>query len=308
VLDDDSQAMLTDFGLSKECVEGLHGTRSFCGSVAYLAPEILNRDGHGPPVDLYGIGVLLYEMLTGRPPFYNRDKNRLYQNIKNAPLELPSTASPRAGDLIASLMRRNPTQRLGARKTSEVRLHPFFAGLSWDAILRREVPALTWSRRFTPHNLSSSGDLNPGELARVASPFEGRIEAQVRRLSGNSSQEVTGWEFASPVQLPASPLASPPATPMLRAGFPSIQAAAALALNEDAMLPSAMSRAMSRATPRFRAASADSGGGRRRRGARRRRLCQMARSIARSVVTLGGVATETRTYCRQYDGGCRGGR
>jgi len=295
VLDDDNHAMLTDFGLSKEGVEGLHGTRSFCGSVAYLAPEILNRSGHGPPVDLYGIGVLLYEMLTGRPPFYNRDKERLYHNIKHAPLELPSSASRRAGDLIASLMRRNPAQRLGARKTSEVRHHPFFAGLSWDAILRREVPALTWSRRFSPNNQSSSGDMSPGDVARVASPFEGRIEAQVRRLSGNSSQEVTGWEFASPVQLPASPLASPPATPMLRASLPSIQAAAALALTEDVVLAPAYSPSL----PRNATAGADGGFGRRRRGDRRRRLCQIARSAARSMATFGGVAAQTHRTHRQ---------
>lgn len=55
---------------------------SFCGSPAYLAPEMLRRQGHGKPVDWYLLGVLLYEMLVGIPPYYSNNKEILYQNIQ----------------------------------------------------------------------------------------------------------------------------------------------------------------------------------------------------------------------------------
>ena len=74
--------MLTDFGLSKEHVRrGEFGAKSFCGSYAYLAPEMLKKHGHGKAVDWYLLGVILYEMVTGLPPYYADDKDQLFKNI-----------------------------------------------------------------------------------------------------------------------------------------------------------------------------------------------------------------------------------
>ena len=82
VLDDEGHAQLTDFGLSKEGVfEGNKGAKSFCGSVAYLAPEMLCKAGHGKSVDWYLLGVLLYEMTVGQPPYYSESKSELFKNI-----------------------------------------------------------------------------------------------------------------------------------------------------------------------------------------------------------------------------------
>jgi serine/threonine protein kinase len=74
VFDKDGNALLTDFGLAKTGIQGNNSTRSFCGSPAYLAPEILKRQGHGKSVDWYLLGVLLYEMLCGMPPYYSTNK------------------------------------------------------------------------------------------------------------------------------------------------------------------------------------------------------------------------------------------
>lgn len=77
VLDVNGHAKLTDFGLSKEGVlDHSQGARSFCGSVAYLAPEMLKRCGHGKAVDWYLLGVVMYELLVGIPPYYAN--NRLF--------------------------------------------------------------------------------------------------------------------------------------------------------------------------------------------------------------------------------------
>ncbi len=66
--------MLTDFGLSKEGMSDVDKTKSFCGSIAYLAPEIINRTGHGKSLDWYLVGVLLYEMLVGQPPYFSENR------------------------------------------------------------------------------------------------------------------------------------------------------------------------------------------------------------------------------------------
>ena len=85
VLDADGYALLTDFGLSKEGVcEHYSGARSFCGSVAYLAPEMLKRCGHGKAVDWYLLGVVMYELLVGLPPYYANNREELFHTIENA--------------------------------------------------------------------------------------------------------------------------------------------------------------------------------------------------------------------------------
>lgn len=74
VIDEEGHAMLTDFGLSKEGIDDNISAKSFCGSLAYLAPEMLKRKGHGKSVDWYLFGVLLYEMLVGESPYFSYDK------------------------------------------------------------------------------------------------------------------------------------------------------------------------------------------------------------------------------------------
>lgn len=81
VIDSDGHCKLTDFGLSKEGIDDNFSARSFCGSLAYLAPEMLERQGHGKSVDWYLIGVLLYEMLVGKTPYYSQIKEQLLENI-----------------------------------------------------------------------------------------------------------------------------------------------------------------------------------------------------------------------------------
>lgn len=74
VLDAQGHALLTDFGLSKEGIYDNVSAKSFCGSVAYLAPEMVLKIGHGKSVDWYLLGVLFYEMLVGIPPYFNENK------------------------------------------------------------------------------------------------------------------------------------------------------------------------------------------------------------------------------------------
>jgi serine/threonine protein kinase len=100
VLDKEGHAKLTDFGLSKEGITDNTITKSFCGSLAYLAPEIISKIGHGKSIDWYLIGALLYEMLVGQPPYYSKNRQQLFYNITNGKLLLPRYLSSNAKDII----------------------------------------------------------------------------------------------------------------------------------------------------------------------------------------------------------------
>lgn len=113
VMDSEGHVLLTDFGLSKEgIIEPSCGARSFCGSVAYLAPEMLKRCGHGKAVDWYLFGVLMYELIVGLPPYYANNRynipltiirEELFRNIENAPLKIPSYISTEGKSLLKAV-------------------------------------------------------------------------------------------------------------------------------------------------------------------------------------------------------------
>jgi serine/threonine protein kinase len=181
VLDDEGHAMLTDFGLSKEGMFDNTMTKSFCGSLAYLAPEMIKRQGHGKAVDWYLLGVLLYEMLVGMPPYFSPNRDQLYQNIQNAKLKMPTTLSVETRNLLKELLAREPIKRLGGRRDAEeVKEHRYFHGVSWDSVLRRELKPPIPTRPV---------------LMPVYIPFE-KIYGDLNRFSDESTN-VPGWTFVS---------------------------------------------------------------------------------------------------------------
>ena len=142
LLDARGHVRLTDFGLSKEGItNSSSGATSFCGTPEYLAPEILNRQGHGRAVDWWSLGALLYEMLTGLPPFYCRDREKLFEKIRKGHLEYPRSLSARAQALLRGLLMKDPRRRLGSGEedAEAIKQHAFFAEIDWIGLSKGEV-------------------------------------------------------------------------------------------------------------------------------------------------------------------------
>lgn len=142
LLGSDGHVKLADFGLAKEGVADRTGrTNSVCGTPEYLAPEVLDKLGHGTTVDWWCLGMVLYEMLTGLPPWYTQDRRTLFARIRGAKLTFPPYVSDQARDLISAFLDRAPESRLGAEGVEEVKGHAFFNGLNWDDLYHKRIEA-----------------------------------------------------------------------------------------------------------------------------------------------------------------------
>ncbi|CAD8076974.1 unnamed protein product [Paramecium sonneborni] len=180
VLDSEGHALLTDFGLSKEGIlEPNTGARSFCGSVAYLAPEMLKRCGHGKAVDWYLLGVVMYELLVGLPPYYANNREELFYNIENAQLKIPSYISSEAKNLLKALLQRNPAKRLGSGKgdSEEIKAHQYFQDVNWEIVQNRELPMP-----------------KPNRKIRINTKIDGNV-FDMQSIVDESKAHLGGWTF-----------------------------------------------------------------------------------------------------------------
>jgi serine/threonine protein kinase len=101
LLDADGHIKLTDFGLSKKFEKK---TFSLCGTPEYLAPEILMESGHDHSVDYWSLGILIYEMLAGKPPLTERNQEKLFKLIVSQQITMKSFFSSQASSLLSSLL------------------------------------------------------------------------------------------------------------------------------------------------------------------------------------------------------------
>ncbi|KAL0768697.1 hypothetical protein CaCOL14_008005 [Colletotrichum acutatum] len=155
LLDYQGHIALCDFGLCKLDMKDEDRTNTFCGTPEYLAPELLMGQGYNKTVDWWTLGVLLYEMLTGLPPFYDENTNEMYRKILSEPLHFPGhdVVPPAAKDLLTRLLNRDPKERLGANGSAEIKAHPFFHAIDWRKLLQRK-----YEPAFKPNVVSNNED------------------------------------------------------------------------------------------------------------------------------------------------------
>jgi len=172
LIDDEGHIALIDFGMAKE--EVLEGQMAFslCGTPEYLAPEVLNRSGHGRSADWWSYGVLVYEMLQGLPPFYHPERSTMFQNIKSAELVFPQDIfqDSHAVSLLEQLLNRDPRLRPGI---DSLKAHEWFAG-------HVEWAAFSWGAVSAPEGASPAQQ-------RISSAINVPLEASNCNLSRRAS-------------------------------------------------------------------------------------------------------------------------
>jgi protein kinase A len=140
LLDSCGHVKLIDFGFAK-----VVRTRTYtmCGTPDYLAPEIINREGHDHCVDWWALGVLIYEMLSGDTPFRGANAAAIYQKALSTQPKFPSSFTENAQSVIAGLLTKSKSRRLGAGNSGakDVMRHPWFESVDWDKVLQKEYKA-----------------------------------------------------------------------------------------------------------------------------------------------------------------------
>ncbi|KAI5812822.1 kinase-like domain-containing protein [Pyronema omphalodes] len=194
LLDYTGHIALCDFGLCKLNMKEDDKTNTFCGTPEYLAPELLLDQGYTKTVDWWTLGVLLYEMLTGLPPFYDENTNEMYKKILHDPLQLPNDMDPDAKSLLIGLLDRDPSKRLGANGAAEIKSHKFFKSIDWQKLLQKKIQPT-----FRPNVMDAMDTRNFDPEFTQEVPTDSLVEGAV--ISNSVQGLFEGWSYNRPAQL-----------------------------------------------------------------------------------------------------------
>eukprot|EP01016_Furgasonia_blochmanni_P023787 TRINITY_DN2562_c0_g1_i2.p1 TRINITY_DN2562_c0_g1~~TRINITY_DN2562_c0_g1_i2.p1 ORF type:complete len:438 (-),score=141.84 TRINITY_DN2562_c0_g1_i2:293-1522(-) len=215
LLDAEGYIRITDFGLSKQGIKDNKGAMSVCGTPEYLAPEILFKMGHGKAVDWWTLGAIIFEMLTGLPPFYTTDRNELFERIKFGTLRYPKHLSPAARNLLEGLFIKEPNKRLGGGPDNgkPIKEHPWFAGVNWQALLNKEIKApfipvvkseldvSNFDPEFTETPLDSYKESYMSTEFQNYDNFTWNGEASLQKIADKNAMETEQLEFVRIYQI-----------------------------------------------------------------------------------------------------------
>uniref|UniRef100_A0A8C9XAE7 Serine/threonine-protein kinase PLK3 n=1 Tax=Sander lucioperca TaxID=283035 RepID=A0A8C9XAE7_SANLU len=175
-VNENMELRLGDFGLAAKLETVEQRKKTICGTPNYLAPEVLNRQGHGTESDVWSLGCVMYTLMCGNPPFETLDLKETYKCIKEVRYNLPASLSPAAQKLISGILQKNPSDRLAL-----------------DQILNHEF----FTKGFTPDKLPPSScvmvpELHPPSPAKkfftkMAKSFFGKKKAKGRAAAQQSS-------------------------------------------------------------------------------------------------------------------------
>ena len=174
MIDSQGYLQLIDFGFAKVVTKR---TYTICGTPEYIAPEILLNQGHGKAVDWWTLGVLLYEMLAGYPPFQDDDPMNIYRKIINTKPKYPDGFDTKLKSLIKHLLRRDLSKRYGNLKdgAKDLKDHRFFEEIDFNDLLEKKLKTPyvpdTKELKFNETNWEKDKTVGTKAIATTEDPF-----------------------------------------------------------------------------------------------------------------------------------------
>ncbi|MCP9262874.1 cAMP-dependent protein kinase catalytic subunit [Dirofilaria immitis] len=162
---------LTDFGFAKIIADQ---TNTLCGTPEYLAPEVIDGKGYDKSVDWWSLGILIYEMLVGLPPFQGDTVMDIYAEIMTDRIHFPKSMDFFTKDFIKMLLQLDPAKRLGNLKggAKDIKIHKWFNDIIWDDVINMKITSPIIPR------LRSTGDTSNFDDYDEESDEEQRILSQ----------------------------------------------------------------------------------------------------------------------------------
>jgi len=200
LLDRDGHIKIADFGMCKENVSKDNPATTFCGTPDYIAPEILQELDYGHAVDWWAFGVLLYEMLSGQPPFEADHEDDLFQAILHDEVLFPIWLSAEAVNILNQLMTKNPERRLGSDDEANIKRHHFFSSIDWDRLERREIEP-----SFRPQVRGHTDTQNFEDQFTNETPGLTPID---QPISNHQQSEFAGFSYVNEEEFPSSNLSA----------------------------------------------------------------------------------------------------
>ena len=195
LLNAEGHIKLADFGLCKEGIKnGKSTTHTYCGTLDYMAPEILQRKDYDNAVDMWSLGVMLYEMLAGRTPFDARTEEMVVTNIKSRAPSFPSNFSKDAIKLITALLKKTPKERLGfdpVEGQKQFQATKYFSDIDWDLLNSQKIKP-----PFVP---TIKGKKSTANFDREFTQASNRItKSSSRNTMLMQHEDFDGFEYTSP--------------------------------------------------------------------------------------------------------------
>uniref|UniRef100_A0A1I7RKC9 protein kinase C n=1 Tax=Bursaphelenchus xylophilus TaxID=6326 RepID=A0A1I7RKC9_BURXY len=195
LLDNDGYVKLADFGLCKEGMGPTDKTSTFCGTPEFLAPEVLTESSYTRAIDWWGLGVLIFEMLVGEPPFSGDDEEEIFDSIVSDDVRYPRSISLHSVTIMRRLLRKNPEKRIGygEHDAREVKMQTWFEDFhnKWDDLLRKKIRPSFVPTIKNPEDVSNFDEEFTRENPRLSPARD------PRPITESDQLQFRGFDFSS---------------------------------------------------------------------------------------------------------------
>lgn len=196
MLDAEGHVKIADFGMCKEGIVDGVMTSTFCGTPDYIAPEILQELDYGASVDWWALGVLMYEMMAGQPPFEADNEDDLFESILHDDVLYPVWLSKEAVSILKGFMQKKVSKRLGCVAAhggeDAIKHHPFFRDVKWKELEERKVKP-PFKPKFKNRKEATNFDTEFTKEDPVLTPVNPEITKTIQQ------EEFDGFSFSNSV-------------------------------------------------------------------------------------------------------------